>query len=69
MGIVWKIFFVAFCIVGILASIFNWEWFFELSRKFRRMDRQLGRTALRIYSAVLFGVMLFGYAFLSFIIR
>ncbi|MDE5578033.1 MAG: immunity 17 family protein [Oscillospiraceae bacterium] len=41
------------CAVGFLASLFDWEWYFRLSRKARFWDDLMGRKAYRIFNAVI----------------
>lgn len=53
MAIFWEIIFAVFCVVGFLASIFDWEWYFNLSRKARFWDDLFGRKAYRIINAVI----------------
>lgn len=43
---------IIFCVVGVLASVFDWEWYFRLSRKARFWDDLMGREANRILNAV-----------------
>ena len=43
---------IIFCVVGVLASVFDCEWYFRLSRKARFWDDLMGREANRILNAV-----------------
>ena len=43
---------IIFCVVGVLASVFDWEWYFRLSRKARFWDDLMGREANRILNAI-----------------
>ncbi|MBD5146592.1 MAG: hypothetical protein HDT21_11890 [Ruminococcus sp.] len=41
------------CVAGFFASLFDWEWYFRLSRKARFWDDLMGRGANRVLNAVI----------------
>lgn len=47
------IIFMIICVVGFLASLFDWEWYFRLSYKARFWDDLMGRKAYRVLNAVI----------------
>lgn len=52
MIIIFEILFIIVGIVGFLASVFNWEWYFGLSRKGRLLSDLIGEKNYRILNAV-----------------
>lgn len=49
---VFYILFIIFGIIGFLASVFNWEWYFGLSYKARRLSDLMGEKAYRVLNAI-----------------
>lgn len=47
-----KALWVTVCIIGLLASVFNWDWYFRIGRA-KFTDDMLGRGAYRIINAVI----------------
>lgn len=64
MMIVFEILFIIFGILGVLASIFNWEWYFSLSRKARFLSDLIGEKNYRILNAVICVLVIAGVIFL-----
>lgn len=50
--IVFEILFIIVGILGFLASIFNWEWYFGLTRKSRFLIDLIGEKNYRIFNAI-----------------
>lgn len=51
-GTFWVVIIALFCVVGFLASIFDWEWYFNLTWKSRFWGNVFGRKAYRIFNAI-----------------
>ena len=65
MMIVFEILFIIVGILGVLASIFNWEWYFSLlSRKGRFLRDLIGEKNYRILNAVVCVLVVAGVIFL-----
>lgn len=56
---VFEILFIIVGIIGFLASIFNWEWYFSLSRKARFWSDLMGENKYRIFNAVVCALVVF----------
>lgn len=59
------VFLAALGVLGFLASVFNWNWYFRLSSKSRRWDDLFGRKVYRIINAVLCILFFVGAIYLS----
>lgn len=64
MMIVFEILFIIVGILGFLASIFNWEWYFGLTRKARFLEDLIGEKNYRILNAVICVLVVAGVIFL-----
>lgn len=53
MMIIFEILFIIMGILGFLASIFNWEWYFGLTWKSRFLNDFIGEKNYRILNAVM----------------
>ena len=60
------IIFMIICIVGFLASLFDWEWYFHLSYKARFWDDLMGRKAYRIFNAIICVIIFLGALYMAF---
>lgn len=64
MMIIFEVLFIIVGILGFLASIFNWEWYFSLYRKARFLSDLIGEKNYRILNAVMCVLLVAGAIFL-----
>lgn len=58
--IFFEILFIIVGILGFLASIFDWEWYFSLSRKGRFLSDLIGEKNYRILNAIMCVLLIAG---------
>lgn len=61
---VFYILFIIFGIVGFLASVFNWKWYFNLSYKARRWSELMGEKGYRVLNAVICALAVYAAVYL-----